>query len=368
MTLYFYFARHLARAFLGVFGFLFVLAWLPNVLDALSLDLNAQGAILSLWDKIGISFSYSLAQTLDLVSIAMMIASLLSLTLLGRNAELHIVRGAGLRPLHLLAIYASCAAVLTALIHLLVTPIALELSKWSDGRLDEDTKQSTTLYPEQRIAWAVLDNGEFQIRLEAYDATNGTAHAGLLMAGEPSAVEGDPINVFAVEDVRIDGMTLTATRINQERGTELVSFSLDHQPQSIAASQSAYVRSLPHMLGWVGKASALSVGLSDRQFVLALNLELAAPFASAALVLLAGTMCVNVGTRQALGSLIFGALTLVVIAYCLVVVSQAFGSNGKLCPLVAAWGPPSVLASSALAILFWQELSWIFGAFRRKQS
>ena len=377
MILNAYFIRHLLSISALVIGFLLLLAWMPRALDMLALSQNTLGEPLTIEQRLLIAFSQSVLSTLELSSIAFMIATLISLTLLGRRAELHIVRGAGHGPLSILSTYAVAAAFFTLIFTFILAPASLEFSSWGKRQLDPQTDPRDSYFAGPYTVWLSLDGGMAQARLQGYDSQTQSAKTGHLVFysnseqqtenganSHETGLELNELGFYFLDKIRLTQKTLTTEIRSLDGQVRVQRFTLDRPPQTLERSNAAIVRSLPHLFGWIGPG--VDPGLSERKRSFALHRELSSPFVSAALALLAGTLCVSIGTRQSLSLLIFGALALVVATYCLVVVSEAFGENGKLNPILAAWGPALMLFGLGLATLMGQELFWVLGKSRLK--
>ena len=126
MTLFLYQARALFLYSGLIFGLLFSIAWLDDFAKVAAQAQTLAGEPLGLLMKLAISGAWALPSTLDFSVIVFMLAALISLTLMGRRAELHILRGAGQSGGTLLMRAAFAAVLLSLGVSLIARPLGYD--------------------------------------------------------------------------------------------------------------------------------------------------------------------------------------------------------------------------------------------------
>lgn len=362
MRLWLYFAQNLLRFTALIYGLFILIFWLSGFSSLIPLAVNPDGEPLGLLLKMSMALGRALPNVLELNLVILMLATVIALTLMGRRAELHIVRGAGQSGLKILLGCALVGALLTSLLILMVTPLTAGYEAWANKWLRPQIARDLSTQQENRVAWFTAEDGAVQGRLSGFNPDQNTATQGLIVIARAETL---PKTFLQVTDIRVNSTELSGTFTDLEGLSSLDVLQLDAPIRLLPLNTKRRDKSIFHLMGWIGNVADIS--LTPRQISFFLQIQLAQPLLAAALILISGTLCVGIGTRQSIGILAFGTLTIVVLAYSLAVVTEAFGVNGKLHPAVAAWGPPIMLFALGLAILNWQELSWILGKTRPKR-
>lgn len=350
-------ARYAGRILVRFAVLIALLLYLISFLDEISRlapkQVNTLGDPLGTLDKLLIALSIASHNSLDFMPIIFMLSGIFTLVTLGRRAELHIMRGAGLSGGRILIPLGLIAALAMTSVMLVLRPLAFEASQWAEHRKNPTRSVQGTSPDSNAIAWISAEDGGIHGRLEGFDPVLGRAKRAKLVDSttpdlEPSFLIG--------HDVRISETALEGTFTFGQDGTKQVRLPLSTAPSVLSFTRPNFSLPLPYLLGWIDDPDRWS--LSERQTTYLIMRALAEPFLTAALVLLAGTLCVEIETRQPLARLIFGALGLVVMTYSVHVIANAFGLNGKLHPLLAAWGMPLMLYLFGLSLLAYRDLSW----------
>ena len=119
-----------------------------------------------------------------------MVAAVVSMTILGRRAELHIIRGAGQSPLAVLRAYMLGALVLGGFLVLIIAPLTLNFEGWSRQIKNPSVNPALERFAGPYTAWISLDQGTAQARLENYQADTGEAAMGQLVYTQDAGANG----------------------------------------------------------------------------------------------------------------------------------------------------------------------------------
>ena len=353
MTLARYFANKLLCHVLIIFALFVALIWLGELAQLLPMETDLDGRPLYIELKLLLSLAWVLPQALDLMVFIFMIAAVIVLTLLGRRAELHVLRGAGLSPTGILLILAGITNVMMIALELGPRTLAYEIKRLADARYDPQGLAQKNRAQRQKVAWVSAENGDFVVRLTGYDPETQSAEEGRLQTPHPDLAQ----SYVYLRDIDITEGRLTAQGQNLDGSSREVGLLLDASPQLVSAPNTAENIPLLHLLGWLKAPEVENYGTRHRSYLV--QRAVAHPFLAAALVMVAGTFCVGVGTRQPLGQIFFATLGLVVLTYSIFVVTEAFGLIGKLSPLLAAWGTFLLISCLAMFILALQALRWL---------
>ena len=352
-------AAYMGRVLIRFVALITLLIYLISFLDIISglalRETNDAGIPLTGLRKLLITFGQASLQSLDFMPIIFMIAAILTLVTLGRRAELHIIRGTGVYSGRILATLAVLSAGFMILITLILRPLAYEASLWADRQLSLKSSEAYVQPGPTYVAWFSANNGDVLGRLEGYNPETKRA-AKLHISNRQSP---DLAEAFVLAyDVGIDQQRLTFANQNGADDAESIEVQLDTPPRILPQNRVNFDLPLIHLFGWKPNEDRWS--LNGRQMSYLVQRALAEPILTAAMVLLAGTLCVEIGTRQPLTRLIFSALGYLIATYSFYVVADAFGLNGKLSPFLAAWGIPLALLFFGLAQLALRDVSWHF--------
>ncbi len=342
-------------------GVFFAIALLDSFAGLVGEEVTRGGAPFGWPLKLAFSAAWALPDTLDFSVIILMLATVISLTMLGRRAELHILRGAGRSSMAILALCAGAAVLMSLLIALLIRPLSFEAAQWADARYDPERFAAEQQQSQSRVAWFTADAGQTQGRISGFNPESQKGQALHISR----FVDGALIDAFRYgRDIELANGVLSATVFFADRPPEPLRLPLDGPVQIVPFANPAFDLPLPHLLGWVDEPERFTLSARHTRYLT--QSALAEPVLTAALVFIAGSLCVGIGTRQPLGRLIFATLALVVLAYSLFIITRAFGINGRLTPSLAAWGGPALLCFSALGLIAWQDLTWLLGRQRSR--
>ena len=350
MILFLYLGRILMRNFFLVALLLWLISWLEKLSLIAGMTTNSIGTALPWLDKSLIAAVRATNDSLDFLPIMFMIAAVWSLTLIGRRAELHIIRGVGLSATRILLNLAVVTAMVTVIFTLIIRPLAYEAKVWADSVLTPQNLSAESNTYGRYSAWISSEDAGFIGRLSGYDPSQGIARDLFLSQNYRPGLE--PIFLFAT-NVEITDLELSAVNINTSSTIALV---LDEAPNILANLKPNQRLPLPHLLGWIDHDERWA--LNPRQKSYLVQRSLAEPVLAAVLVMIAGFLCVEVGTRQPIGMLIGSTLGIVVLVYSLYVIAHAFGLNGKSPPIVAAWALPAGLFTLSLGLISMRDLAW----------
>lgn len=353
MTLARYFASALLRYALIIFLLFVMLIWLGELAELFPRETALNGSSLNIWLKLSISLAWALPQALNLMVFIFMIAAVIVLTILGHRAELHVLRGAGLSPQSILLILAAVTATMMVAIELGPRPLAHEVKQLADARFDPLGLTQQNRAQHQQVAWTSAKDGDLVLRLTGYDPTAQTADEGRLQSANADLIQG----FTYLSQVSLDQGLLVAMARNLDGSESEITLTLDASPQILPAKNTADEAPLLHLLGWLETPEVETYGSRNRSYLI--QSALAQPLLAAALVMVAGTFCVGIGTRQSIGQLFFVTLGLVVLTYSIFAVTEAFGLVGKLPPVLAAWGTFLLISCLAGFILSLQALAWL---------
>ena len=361
MTLLFYYGRTLIKyAFLICLPFL-IMPWL-NFFSALDVrSTNTLGEPLGFVDKLAISLGQASPLGLDFLIVAFMLAAIVVLFMMGRRAEIHIVRGAGQSNTQILFRFSLISALIIFISLFTLEPLAHEFSNWANQKLDPLKKEQSARLQEGRIAWFFAENGSIQGRLTGFDPTTGVALSGLITDFGTREL---PDSFRYLSQIEVSELTLTGVQEDLSGSSTPVRLNLDANLTLVPIQAPNINLPLPHLLGWIEDPDLWT--LNPRQKSYAIHSNLAKPLITAALVLIAGSLSVGMGTRQPISRLIFSSLAVTAFAYSLFLVTNAFGVNGKLPAMLGAWGLALFFLFAGSFMLSWQELSWSFGRNMRR--
>ena len=358
MVLAGYLARSFGRLSLIISSPFFLITWLNHFSTLSAKKLNAS-TDLSLLSKLTISLGLALPEIFDFLVIILMLASVGVLILMGRRAELHIIRGAGQSAAQILRPLAILAALFTLFATFTLKPLSHEYRLWAQAQLNPEIKPLNQDTPAAQAAWFSAENGAYHGRIESYNPETGRADFGVLShMGATDLKE----TFSPLRDIRFSDGHLYARQFDLAGNETALNLPLDEAPKLVPHKWPVTHLSLLHMLGWLPDQDRWSLNPRQRSFLI--QNALAEPLLAAALVLLASILCVQVGTRQSIGRLGFNILVIVVLTYSMLTVTRAFGINGKLDPALAAWGLPALLFALSLVLFAWQDLIWLFSKFR----
>ena len=356
MTLARYFANALLRYALIIFALFLMLTWLGELASLLPEETALDGSPLNLGMKLLLSLAWVLPETLDLMVFIFMLAAVIVLTILGRRAELHVLRGAGLSAFRILITLAGVTAVMMILLELGPRPLAHEIKRLADGHYDPQGLADQNTSQRQQVAWISAENGTFTGRLTGYDAEMQTAQAGRLQTASTDIRD----SYIYLQNISLADNRLSASGLSLGSTPIELDLALDAPVEVLSALNVAEDIPLLYLFGWLSTPEVESYGARHLSYLQ--HRSMAQPFLAAALVMVAGTFCVGIGTRQPLGRLFFITLGLVVLTYSIFAVTEAFGIVGKLEPLLAAWGTFLLIGCLAGFILAVQALIWLTSA------
>ncbi len=342
---------------------LWLIAFLDRITGLAGDSTKAHIAALSSQEKILIALGRSSPDLLDFLPVIFMLASVATLTTLGRRAELHVIRGAGESATSILSKLAFVTVLATLAITLVVRPLAYEALQWTDQKLSPKARAASRLDGNTQVAWFSANAGQHQGRLDGFNLITREADALYLLdtlATDLSRAYLVAHQVQLTPSQSSSGPILTATIAG---ATEPLELHLDHPPKVMLPKSPNFDLPLIYLLGWIDTPDRAA--LTPRHLSYLIQRAVAEPILSAVLVILAGFLCVEVGTRQSMGRLIASTLGFVVLIYSLYVVAHAFGINGKSPPILAAWGTPAALACLSLLLIAGRDLIWHLALGRR---
>ncbi len=345
-----------------------LLLWLIQFSDRISSlagdSTKAHIAALSSLEKVLIALGRSSPEVLDFIPIIFMLASVATLTTLGRHAELHVIRGAGQSAASILLKLAFATVLASLVVTLAARPLAYEALKWTDKKLSANPSSTSGTEGNTQTVWFSASQGRHQGRLDGFNLSTNQADVLYLLDTTAKDISKSYLIAHQIQLTPSDssrGPTLTAAMVESAGPLKLY---LDHPPKVMLPQNPNYELPLAYLLGWIDDPDRTV--LTPRHLSYLIQRAIAEPILSAVLVILAGLLCVELGTRQSVGRLIATTLCFVVSVYSLYVIANAFGINGKSPPSVAAWGPPAVLACFGLTLMTARDLSWHVTVGRRK--
>ena len=346
MIFFSYLARNFIRASLLVLSLLLLITFLDHISR-----LTADGLGLAPPLLITHALVRALFAITDFMPIIFMLAGILALTTLSQRAELQIIRNVGISGGQILAQLSLIALLASLVVTFALRPLSFEAQAWSLLALNAPSQDSSTQGGHR--AWFSANDGKIQGRLSDYNTIEGTA-AQLIFSDQNNQDLGQ---TFAqARNVRVLGNVLRGQGQTLDGATLSLNLKLDSPPKILPPTSLNLDLPLAHLIGWVNNDERIL--LPQRQRTYLIQRALAEPLLAAALVFIAGAVCMDVSTRQSIGRLVFSTLGFVVLSYCVYVIAHAFGINGKLRPAVAAWGLPLALMCLGLALLGVREWVW----------
>ncbi|MEZ7812644.1 MAG: LPS export ABC transporter permease LptG [Paracoccaceae bacterium] len=365
MTLGLYLARRFLFSFLCVFGIFFVLLLLIDFVEQLRFLGNKQISTAQIFGLVLLNVPTNLQKILPLV---MLFASIFALLSMSRSSELVIARAAGQSGIKLLI-----APMLTAfsigLVSLMIfNPIVAISMQQYDASLSRYVRGTDSIFSvSSEGLWLRQGGPDGQSVIKATRAnSDGTVLYGASFwtfdgSGTPiSRIEANIAQLepgaWILSNARKWDLRVTNPQAEMQALTKGEKINSDLTPDAIRDS--------------FGKPAAISIwilpsyiealefaGFSAKSHRLWLQMELALPFFLATMVLLAAGFTMRPSRLSASGGLIVFAVLSGFAIYFIRNLAQILGGNGQIPIMLAAWGPPGVVALCAIGLLLHLEES-----------
>ena len=363
MTLHMYFAWRFLVTFLGVFGALFVIMSLIDMVEQIRRFDNEAltfGALLTLTL---LNVPEAIYRILPLTTV---LAAITLFVAISRSSEMVIARAAGRSALTTLTAPTCVAFLIGATAVAVLNPIVAATSKQYETLADRYLGNSTsTLSVSPEGLWLRQGGAEGQtvIRAERANLDGTTLASVTFLSFTPEGLPTRRIEGTSAE-LKPGAWTVLNAKIwtigetgNPEADATLsdeievpTNLTRDEIADSFGTPSAIPIWDLPTQIARLERA-----GFSARQYRVWYQRELAMPLLLAAMVLIAAGFTLRPARFGRTGILVVMALALGFTLYFIRNFAQILGENGQVPVALAAWGPPAAAVLLPLGLLLHLE-------------